>query len=91
MTLDSDGCRRFVKDHIRYVEKILNRLEEVDLILSLEKSRFAIDEIMVVGHLCGTYGKKPNPEKVDVIARMTACSNITEVRRVLGACVSYQI
>ena len=90
-TVDSDGCRRFVKDHIKDVEKILNRLEEVDLTLSLEKSKFGVDEIVVVGHLCGTYGRKPNPEKVDAIARMKACSNITEVRRFLGACVFYQI
>jgi hypothetical protein len=91
LTEDADGCRKFVKDHIEDVEKILKRLEEVDLTLSLEKSKFGVDEIVVVGHLCGTYGRKPNPEKVDAIARMKACSSITEVRRFLGACVFYQI
>jgi hypothetical protein len=91
LTLDADGCRVFVKNHITDVNRILERLEEVDLTLSIDKSKFGFDEILVVGHLCGRYGRKPNPEKVDAIARMKACSSITEVRRFLGACVFYQI
>ena len=90
-TLDADGCRRFVNDHIEDVEKILQRLEEVDLTLSIDKSKFGVDEILVVGHLCGRYRRKPNPENVDVINKMKACNSITEVRRFLGACVFYQI
>ena len=91
LTVQDDGCRAFVSNHIKDVEKILNKLEEVKLTLSIDKSKFGVDEILVVGHLCGTYGRKPNPEKVDAIGRMKACSNITEVRRFLGACVFYQI
>ena len=87
LTLDADGCRMFVKNHINDVDKILKRLKEVDLTLSIDKSKFGFDEIVVVGHLCGRYGRKPNPEKVDAIARMKACSSTTEVRRFLGACV----
>ena len=34
---------------------------------------------MVVGHMCGHYGRKPSPAKVD-------CKSVTEVRRFLGAC-----
>jgi hypothetical protein len=90
-TIDDGGCRVFVRDHIKDVEKILNRLEEVDLTLSIEKSKFGFGEILVVGHLCGIYGRKPNPEKVDAISRMKPCGSITEVRRFLGACVFYQI
>ena len=91
LTVDDDGCRAFVKNHIEDVEKILKRLGEADLTLSIDKSKFGVDEIVVVGHLCGRYGRKPNPEKVDAISRMKACSSITEVRRFLGACVFYQI
>ena len=45
---------------------------------------------MVVGHLCGRYGRKSNPATVDVITRIKACSSITKVRRFLGGCVFYQ-
>ena len=90
-TVQDDGCRAFVSDHIEDVAKILSRLKEVDLTLSVDKSKFGVAEILVVGHLCGSYGRKPNPEKVDAIGRMMPCSCVTEVRRFLGACVFYQI
>jgi hypothetical protein len=91
LSVQDNGCRIFVNEHIDDVSNILKRLEEVNLTLSIDKSKFGVDEILVVGHLCGWYGRKPNPEKVDAIGRMKACSTITEVRRFLGACVFYQI
>ncbi|KAL3678944.1 hypothetical protein R1sor_021900 [Riccia sorocarpa] len=90
-TLDVDGCRKFVAEHIRDVGRILTRLEEVHLTLSGEKSRFGVSEILVVGHFCGSFGRRPNPEKVDAIARMADCRSITEVRRFLGFCVFYRL
>ena len=90
-TVQDNECRAFVNEHIKDVDRILSRLEEVDLTLSIEKSKFGTNEILVVGHQCGWYGRKPNPEKVDAIGKMKACSNTTEVRRFLGACVFYQI
>ena len=89
--VQDNGCRAFVNEHIKDVDRILSRLEEVDLTLSIEKSKFGTNEILVVGHQCGWYGRKPNPKKVDAIGKMKACSNTTEVRRFLGACVFYQI
>ena len=90
-TVQDNGCKAFVNEHIKDVDRILSRLEEVDLTLSIEKSKFGTNEILMVGHQCGWYGRKPNPEKVDAIGKMKACSNTTEVRRFLGACVFYQI
>ncbi len=40
LTFDADECGRFVNDHIEFVEKTLKRLEEVELTLSIEKSKF---------------------------------------------------
>ena len=91
LMIQDDGCRTYVNNHIEDVSKILTRLEEVNLTLSIDKSKFGVQEILVVGHLCGSYGRKPNPEKVNAIGKMKACGNITEVRRFLGACVFYQI
>ncbi len=70
-----------MKKHIEDVEYILTRLEEVNLTLSLEKSNFGVEEIIVVGHLYGSYGRKLNPEKIDAISSTKACKNTTEVRR----------
>ncbi|KAL3685545.1 hypothetical protein R1sor_003567 [Riccia sorocarpa] len=87
----STGCMKFVGNHIRDVEKILQRLEEMHLTLSGVKSRFGVSEILVVGHLCGSFGRRPNPVKVEAITRMTDCGSITEVRRFLGCCIFYRL
>ena len=87
-----DGCRVFVKEHIGDCEKILTRLEEVNLTLSGPKSVFGVNEVLIVGHMCGFYGRRPPPSKVDAIEKIVEiCSSVSEVRRFLGACVFYII
>ena len=87
-----DGCRRFVTDHINDCEKILERLEGARVTFSGEISSFWQSEILVVGHLCGPYGRKPSPTKVEAIFAMKdECTTVTEVRRILGACAFYHI
>ena len=79
-----------MRNHLKDVEKILMRLQEVHLTLSSAKSSFAVPEIQLVGYLCGTYGRKPSPAKLDGINDMRECSNVSEVRRFLGACGYYR-
>ena len=87
-----DGCRKFVSDHIADCEDILKNLEEAHLTISGEKSSFGRSEVRIVGHLCGPYGRKPDPAKVDGINAMEdICKSTSEVRRFLGACVFYHI
>jgi len=43
------------------------------------------EHAIVVGHLCGSYSRKPNPKNVDGISSMKACNSIIEVRRFLEA------
>ena len=87
----ADGCRRFIVDHISDCEKILQKLEGARLTFSWEKSTFGQPEILVVGHLCGPYGRKQSPTKVEAISAMKEYGSITEVRRFLGACAFYHI
>ena len=78
--------RRFVIDHIKD-SKVLQKLEDANLTFSREKYAFSQPEILVVGHLCGSYGRKPSPSKVNAIQEMKEeCESQTEVRRFLGAC-----
>jgi hypothetical protein len=91
-TVGPDGCRKFVAIHIDDCEKVLQRLEDARLTFSGEKSAFGQSEILVVGHLCGPYGRKPSPTKVEAISAIKDdCRTVTEVRRFLGACAFYQI
>lgn len=66
-TVDEEGCRKFVSNHIMDCEKILTRLEDAHLTLSGVKSVFGVKEILVVGHMCRSYGQKPSMEKMDAI------------------------
>ena len=87
-----DGCQRFILNHINDCEKVLQRLEDAQLTFSGEKSAFGHSEILVVGHLYGPYNRKPSPAKIETISVMKEeCKSVTEVRRFLGACVSYHI
>ncbi|MCO5559799.1 hypothetical protein L7F22_013403 [Adiantum nelumboides] len=90
--LDLRGCRKFVANHIDDCDKILSRLEDVNLTLSGQKSIFGVNEVLIVGHMCGTYGRRPCPTKIDAIQRMKETwTSITEVSRFLGADVFYLI
>ena len=90
-TVGPDGCRRFVSDHIHDCEKVLQRLESARLTFSKEKLAFGQLKIMVVGHLCGPYDRKPSPAKVEAISAMKDCKSVTEVWRFWGACTFYHI
>ena len=85
---DKDGCRKFVVDHMKDCEKVLQRLKDANLTFSREKSAFGQPKNLVVGHLCGAYDQKPSSSKVNVIKDMKEeCITQIEVRRFLGVCV----
>ena len=87
-----DGCQRFVANHIEDCKKILERPKRARLPFSRQKLAFGQSEIMVVGHLCGPYGRKPSLVKVEAISEMKKeCTMVTEVWRILGACTFYHI
>ena len=78
--------------HIHDCERIIRTLDETQLTLFGEKSVFGRSEVIIVGHLCGPYGKKPASNKVNAInAMLEVCGSVTEVTRFLGACVFYHI
>ena len=86
-TLDKDGCRKFVTDHVTDYEMILQKLERACLTFLGEKLTFVQSEILVVGHLCGSYGRKPSAVKVEAISEMKdKGKSTTQVQRFLGAC-----
>ena len=69
-TTDDPGCRKFVVDHIRDYEKVLQNLEDPHLMLSGEKLAFRQKEILVIGYLCGPYDRRLSPAKIDAIQSM---------------------
>ena len=75
----SGGFWKFVADHISNCEKILQRVEGGWLTFFREKSAFGQSDILVVGHLCGPYGRKPPLAKVEAISTMKEeCRSVKE-------------
>ena len=54
-TLDFKGCRKFVANHINDCDKILSRLEEVNLTLSGKKSMFGVKTRFSLWGTCADY------------------------------------
>ncbi|GGS29170.1 hypothetical protein GCM10010252_78180 [Streptomyces aureoverticillatus] len=47
---------------------------------------------MIIGHLCESYRRKPDPTKVDAIRKIKKdYDSLTKVRRFLGTYVFYRI
>jgi len=59
LTMDDDGCTIFIKNHFKDVRKILKKLSKGDLTLAIEKSKFGVDKIVVVGHLYQSHVGNP--------------------------------
>ena len=53
---------------------------------------FEVPEVLVVGHMCGPYKRKPSPIKINAIQNLKDdCKSLREVRMFLGACVFQRI
>jgi len=63
---------------------VLKRCEEANLVLSLEKSHFMVQEEIVLGHKVSRKGIEVDKVKVDLISSLPVPSSIKQVRSVLG-------
>jgi hypothetical protein len=70
--------------HWRYTHHILNKLEEHDLYLKLEKCEFAKQEIEYLGVIIGQNKIRMDPGKLKGIADWPVPRNPTKVRQFLG-------
>lgn len=52
---------------------------------------FGVNDILIVMHMCGSYGYKSSMQKINVIQKMKEYANTTEVRRSLDVCMFYHI
>ena len=81
---ENPGIRRFVWEHMTNVNRIVQRMKYCGGTFSGYKSILCAAEIMVVGHLCTYEGRKPTPDKVQVILNWGPCQNVSDVRAFMG-------
>lgn len=81
---ENPGIRRFVWEHFQTMVRIVQRMKYAGGTFSGTKAIICAEEIVVVGHVCTRYGRKPAEERVKVISDWPACNALTEVRSFLG-------
>nr|GEW84393.1 reverse transcriptase domain-containing protein [Tanacetum cinerariifolium] len=75
---------------LSYLEKILNRCEDTNLCLNLEKSHFMVKEGIVLGHKISKNMIEVDKAKVNVIAKLPHLTTVKGIRSFLGHAGFYQ-
>ncbi|GJR87310.1 reverse transcriptase domain-containing protein [Tanacetum coccineum] len=69
---------------LSYLDKMLKRCEDTNLVLNWEKCHFMVKEGIVLGHKISKSGIEVDKAKVDVIAKLPHRTTVKGVRRFLG-------
>jgi len=85
------GVRRYILEHIVWLDGVLADLERAGCTISGAKSHFCKDEIVVVGYRCNGKGRYPEESKVAKIIYWRDCEDVTSARAFLGVVVYYRI
>ena len=79
-----------VEDHVQHLQLIFDRLRKVGLKLHPLKCRFALPEVLYLGHLVSADGIRPNPEKVRAVVDFPVPTDVKKVREFLGMASYYR-
>nr|GEW85353.1 reverse transcriptase domain-containing protein [Tanacetum cinerariifolium] len=74
---------------LSYLDKMLQRCEDSNLVLNWEKCHFMVKEGIVLGHKISKSGIKVDRAKVDVIAKLPHPTSVKGVQSFLGHAGSY--
>ena len=72
------------RDHDDNQADLLKRCREKNVKLSYEKSMFNRAEIPFMGHLITSEGLKPDPAKIDAVAKMAKPTDVKSIQRFIG-------
>jgi transposase InsO family protein len=76
--------------HVRRLTQVAERLKKAGLTISVEKSKFCVQQLRYLGYLIDSRGLHPDPEKVSAIVNYPPPRNVREIRRFLGMTGWYQ-
>jgi len=66
------------------LEKVIERCEQVNLVLNWEKCHFMVREGIVLGHLVSERGIEVDKAKIEIIEKMLPPTSVKEVKSFLG-------
>ena len=77
-------------DHIDHLQKVIDRLEEVNLKLNPMKCKFVREEVEFLGHVITANGVKPNLRLTDAVQKFPQPRKVQDVRRFIGMASYYR-
>lgn len=81
---------RTLEEHEARLLKVLDRLEEYGLKLSLDKCQFCQTSVKYVGHIVSEQGIATDPDKVEAVANWEKPTDLKSLRSFLGFCGYYR-
>uniref|UniRef100_A0A8C5QC51 Gypsy retrotransposon integrase-like protein 1 n=1 Tax=Leptobrachium leishanense TaxID=445787 RepID=A0A8C5QC51_9ANUR len=81
---------RTPEEHENRLLKVIDRLQNEGLKLSLDKCKFAQTSVTYVGHIVSAEGVATDQAKVEVVVNWPRPNNIEELRSFLGFCGYYR-
>jgi hypothetical protein len=85
------GVRRYVMEHIQWLDGVLADIERAGCTISGEKSQFCCEGLRVVGFVCDVEGRHPDTAKVIKILDWPPCQDAAGARGFIGICVFYRV
>lgn len=75
--------------HLDRLRAVAKCLQNANLTINIQKSKFCMREIKYLGHIVGNGCIKPDPNKVDAITDFPSPRTVRQVRSFLGMCGWY--
>lgn len=79
-----------IEEHEERLLKVLDRLKEEGLKLSLDKCQFGRTSVTYVGHIVSKDGIATDPSKIEAVVSWPRPKTVTELRSFLGFCGYYR-
>lgn len=81
---------RTLEEHEERLLKVLDRLQEYGLKVSIDKCQFCQPKVNYVGHVVSAAGVSPDPEKVKAVINWKMPIDLKSLRSFLGFCGFYR-
>ena len=81
---------RTLEEHEERLLKVLDRLGEVGLKLSVDKCQVCLPRVKYLGHIVSAEGVAPDPEKIEAVTTWPQPINLNTLQSFLGFCGYYR-
>lgn len=81
---------RTLQEHEERLLKVLDRLEECGLKISIDKCQFCQPQVKFLGHIVSAEGVATDPEKVSAVTHWKKPADLKSLRSFLGFCGYYR-